>query len=216
MNLKAPGLAELLAKVDRLSLRERVILLLLGLALTWALADGLLRAPLARQLQALDLQGAAAAKRIEAADAVLAELGRRADPDADLRRRLANVRDSYQGRLDATADLRASLIPARDMPALLEDLVAAYPGLRLVGLKNLAPEPAGPAAAGARPALYRHGVELEVAGGYAQLVGFLRRAEAMPRRPFWDSAVLDASRHPELHLKLRLYTLSEEAAWLAL
>lgn len=214
MNLKEIKPAALMAKIDQLSLRERVILLLLGLALTWAAIDGLLRAPMASRLKQIDQQTEAVSKRIEAADTALTELGRRADPDAGLRQRLAAVRERYQERLDATADLRASLIPAHDMPAVLEGLVAAYPGLRLVGLKNLAPEPVGPAAD--RPALYRHGVELEVEGGYGQLVGFLERAERMPRRPFWDSAELDASRHPKLRLKLRLYTLSQEAAWLAL
>jgi MSHA biogenesis protein MshJ len=210
MKRAALSLTGLVDKVDRLSLRERAILLALGVALVWALADGLLRAPVASQLKAVAQQTGSAQRRIEAADQALAELARRADPDAGPRQRLAAVRQEYQTRLAATAALRASLVPAREMPALLESLVARHPGLRLVALKSLPPEPV------AGGGLYRHGVELELEGGYAQLVGFLQRAERMPRRPFWDRAELDASHHPAVRLKLRLYTLSQEEAWLAL
>jgi MSHA biogenesis protein MshJ len=217
-DLRLSSLAE---RIDRLSLRERAILLVLGIALAWALLDALLLQPLARQGQALVQQTEAAGKRIEAADQALAEVARRADPDATPRQRLATLRNEYEARLDATAGLRNSLIPAREMAAMLESLIGAYPGLDLVSLKTLPPEPLGqPAAQPGQPAavtsaLYRHGIELELAGGYADLVGFLRRAERLPRQAFWASAGLDAGEHPRLRLKLRLYTLSQDQTWLA-
>jgi MSHA biogenesis protein MshJ len=211
------SLAALLEKVDALTLRERVILLTLGLALIFALFDSVLTAPVAQRLKQLEQETTRANERNQAAQALLADLAGKADPDVALRQRLVAARANYERRLEQTAGLRAGLIPAREMPGLLEELASAYPGLRLVGLRNLPPEPVGELAKqDGPPALYRHGVEIEVEGGYAQLVGFLERAERMPRQPFWDHAALDASKHPALRLKLRLYTLSQEETWLAL
>jgi len=114
-------------------------------------------------------------------------------------------------------------------------MLAGQPGLRLVSLDTLPPEPVGvpvsdkaqstqqtPAAqtTQATPttpppaALYRHGVKLTLTGNYAALTRYMTRLEHLPVGFYWARAELDAHEHPEISLTLILYTLSQEATWL--
>ena len=97
-----------------------------------------------------------------------------------------------------------------------------------------APAPAATAAAGGSPAgansqpgepanspanappatLYRHGVELELEGGFNDLLAYLLAAEALPQRMLWGSISLKVALHPTSVLTLRVYTLSRDRHWL--
>ena len=58
-----------------------------------------------------------------------------------------------------------------------------------------------------------HGVEVVVEGRYLDLVAYLERLERQPWDLFWGSTQLYAD-YPRSRLKLTLYTLSLERAWL--
>ena len=73
---------------------------------------------------------------------------------------------------------------------------------------------AGAAANDSRPGLYRHGVELVLEGGYADLLSYLRAMEALPQRVLWGSVSLKVAQHPTSVLTLRVYTISRERHWL--
>ncbi len=66
------------------------------------------------------------------------------------------------------------------------------------------------------PTLYRHGVELELEGGFSDLLSYLRTVEALPQRVLWGSVSLKVEQHPRSVLTLRVYTLSRDAHWLEL
>ena len=64
------------------------------------------------------------------------------------------------------------------------------------------------------PTLYRHGVELELEGGFNELLAYLQAMEALPQRVLWGSVSLKVQQHPRTVLTLRVYTLSRDKHWL--
>ena len=86
--------------------------------------------------------------------------------------------------------------------------VTAAPGTATPGAQGVAVAPA------ARPTLYRHGIELTLEGGFADLVSYLDALEDMPQRLLWGAMRLKVAQHPRALLTLRVYTLSFDGHWL--
>ena len=117
--------------------------------------------------------------------------------------------------------MQNGLVQPQQMGALLQSLLAEQRGLRLLGLRSLpvtaladrpparkatADKGAGGDKAGARrPAarddawLYRHTVEVEVQGSYADMLAYLRAIEGLPRRVRWGDVEIDARSLPGQH-----------------
>ena len=164
------------------------------------------------------------------------------DPDSVTREQIS-VLQRQMGELDETLrTTRKGLVPADQMPKLLERLLEGNRGLRVVALRTLpgAPltdrvvqsstamqssttAPAASVAEAAAPAravadatgLYKYGVEMVIEGSYADLTAYLDQIERMPSQLFWSKAVLDASGYPRVTLSLSVFTLGLGAAWLS-
>lgn len=80
-----------------------------------------------------------------------------------------------------------------------------------------APPLAADSRAGAgRPGLWKHGVEIVLAGSYADLAAYVQRLEALPQRWLRGGLQFRVEQHPRATLTLRLYTLSLDPGWLEL
>jgi MSHA biogenesis protein MshJ len=82
-----------------------------------------------------------------------------------------------------------------------------------------APKPAAekPAAAPPKPAagtIYRHGVEITLSGSYLDLLAYLRDLEKLPSQMYWGRLELAVAAHPTVTMKLSVYTMSLDLAWL--
>lgn len=112
----------------------------------------------------------------------------------------------------------ASVLPARDVVALLRELLAAQPDLRLVRVESLAPERVeltGTHAPGTPVrAIYRHAVEIELEGAYLPTLRWLGSVAALPWRLRWDALRYEVIVHPRAKIVLRLHTLGLEEAWI--
>jgi MSHA biogenesis protein MshJ len=62
--------------------------------------------------------------------------------------------------------------------------------------------------------VYRHGIEITVTGAYLDLLGYLADLERLPTQLYWSSLEIDASRYPRHTMRLVVYTLSLDRAWL--
>ena len=62
--------------------------------------------------------------------------------------------------------------------------------------------------------IFRHGVELTVSGTYPDLYAYLAGLEKLPTQLYWGRADLSVSTHPVTTLKLTVYTLSLDPAWM--
>ena len=97
-----------------------------------------------------------------------------------------------------------------------------------LALAQLAPNAGGAPNSGGKPSgapaeppqspprkFFRHGVELTVKGGYLELLQFLVEIEKMPYRIFWAGLDLSAGDFPTATLKIKVFTLSLDRAWMA-
>ena len=225
-------------RLDRMSLRERALIFVTTAVLLVVMLNAFFLTPLAarnrillQQIQQDEQKNVSMQAQIKALVSSF-----NTDPDASLRVRLAELRDQSARSGKTLADIQGSLVPPQRMTALLEDILRRNHGLRLVSLKTLpvtslveaeavtssknVAEPAKPAGS-AKPvtavnAVYRHGVELNVSGGYAELVHYLTELEGLPWHMFWGRADLAVEQYPRVNLRLRLYTLSLDPALLTL
>jgi MSHA biogenesis protein MshJ len=222
-----------IARIDALSLRER--LLLFG-----AVIAGLVFAIYASAIEPAQKRQMGLSAQMERHNAELAALqelvrntGARERPRAqaesaqreralELKARIAEVEETIEM-------LRKKLVPAHRMRPLLQQMLKAQGDIQLVSLRSL-PAVAlsmGSASAGSipgaapreeagtgEPRVYRHGVEVGLRGSYAALYEYMQRLERAPGSMFWWRAKLEADEHARLTLTLTLYTLSLDRAWL--
>lgn len=129
---------------------------------------------------------------------------------------------------ETIAAKRKQLVAPQRVPEMLRDVISRNPRIALVSLDVVPGAPVGaasarPAAAATTPAakpgpvvresaLYRHGVEVTVRGDYFGLMDYVAELEKLPWALVWGELLLEVQAHPEISLRLKLYTLSEERA----
>lgn len=213
-------------KIDALTQRERAIVFALAVALAIALLNAVLLDPqaakrrqLSRQLtqnQAKMLEIQAELQQWARADAM--------DPDTANRTRLEELKRQSAQMHSTLQEMQKGIVPPDKMSDLLQSMLRQNGKLHLVSLKTL--EAAGlteslqPAAKDKTEskslpdAVYKHGVELEIQGSYADLTSYLTSLEALPWQLYWGSARLKVEEYPKATLVLTVFTLSLDRKWL--
>jgi MSHA biogenesis protein MshJ len=204
-------------RLDALKLRERVLVFFAAAAIVVYVADSALLEPLLKRQKInsqkdqqqqdeiramqLQLQAYAQAQLSEGANAKRQRLERYKAEIAALDRDLAG----RQGEL---------VTPDR-MTKMLSEITKRNPGVELVSLRSLPPSTLTqlPSGGSENAALYRHGIEVTVSGGYFKMLGYLADLERNPARILWGPMDLQAA-YPNVTLKITLYTLSPEKTWL--
>ncbi|MBW8370544.1 MAG: hypothetical protein K0M66_06185 [Thiobacillus sp.] len=211
-------LREISARIDLISLRERVFVFAAAVVGVLALVQTLL-------IDAGNMRKQTAQARLQSADAMLEQIGQQRqslagqagrDPDRAARDALT-AQEARLAELNGQLErLERSLIPPERMNQVLKNVVQGTGGIRVVGFKTISPQPVAlpDAAEGTPPGYYRHGFEITLSGRYSDLVAYLERLEALPWRLSWSEATLDAAARPLLTLTLTVHTLSLEEAWL--
>jgi MSHA biogenesis protein MshJ len=214
-------LQALAARFDALTRRERMLLAV-------AVVAGIVLPGYLMIIDPALLAAQADAKRSEQArtevanlNAQIGALKQRPDPDAANRKALEEARaqlSSGDARLRA---MEATMVPPDKMRAFIEALLARHRQVDLVGLRTLPPtsvidvtaESAG-SAAGQGPNIYKHGVEIRIAGQYNDLLAYLAELERMPQRILWNKVSLTVETYPRSVLTVTVYTLSLDKQWL--
>ena len=237
------GWHKLAAKIDALTLRERVMAFGACAALLVFLLFSLLLNPLFAKQKMLNDSIAQQQQTMITIDAeiVLKMRGNGVDPDAQDRQALDRLRQEMAGLSTALRTAQSGLVPPDRIVFLLERLLRQHARLRVESLKTLPSAPVGGAAPAAAPALaavppaaapavavppapaiktspllYRHGVEVVLRGSYIDMVNYMEALEAMPTRVFWGDASLVVEQYPNASLRLTLFTLSLDDKWISL
>ncbi len=224
--------ARLSARVDSATLRERVMIFGAVAVLVLALADTLLFSPeLARQKR-VNREVAQRQSDMAALQEQVTKLieARQSSPERSQRAKLESLRRDVETTEAAIAEEQRRFARPDQMRAVLEQMIGRHRNVTLVELKTLpgadsarppAPETKGEAKAAAAPPakqdrpLYRHAVEVTVAGRYLDLLAYVAALEGLPTRLYWSSAALDASAYPVVQLKLVVFTLSLDKGWMS-
>ncbi|MBU1284017.1 MAG: type II secretion system protein M [Gammaproteobacteria bacterium] len=213
-----------------LATRERWLTYGVGLALLGMLYVLLIGDPLSVRLAKQQSSWQLAEERRVAAEIARQELQQRidADPNLQYRSALLAASASREALVQQIDQYTAELVTPQKMQTVLQELLRKQPQLRVLGMSSfsepvqLAPvEPAAaPAASNDAPSpaavtLYRHGLELQLEGGYFDLLNYLQAVQASGWQLNWDNLDYQVGEAgpSKASIRLKLYTLSRHAGW---
>jgi MSHA biogenesis protein MshJ len=115
------------------------------------------------------------------------------------------------------------------MAEVLKNVLGKSGKLTLLGLTGLGAQPlTGLPAAAQAPAgkpevppvatvvAYRHGLRIEVAGSYLDVLAYLHGLETLPWKFLWDSVDYKVKSYPQGTATIVVYTLSLDPAWIGI
>jgi MSHA biogenesis protein MshJ len=215
---------KVVAKVDELSLRERVLVFAAVAFLIVSLIDSLFLEPLLVKQKKLSEQVVQQQEKLKQTQAQITTLlqAKEADANSPQRERVRVLRQQIAEGEAYLKGRRDKLVPPEKMAQLLEQVLNRNGRLQLVALNTLPVslliESSGDAtevqASKLEKQIYKHGVEITVRGSYADLMQYLTALEKLPTQMFWGVAKMKVVQYPTAELTLTLYTLSLDQTWL--
>jgi len=204
-------------RIDAATLRERAMIFAAGALVLVFLVNAALLDPLRSKQKRLGAESVQHQEQLKKVQVELQRMARASGGDSDAANRKRQL--ALRAELDAlnariAQEQRRFTAPDKMRP-VLEGMLERNKRLALLELKTLAVTPLGEARRGAgRPGLFRHGVEMTVSGAYFDLYEYLQTLEGLPTQLYWGRAELVADAYPVLTLKLTVYTVSFDQAWL--
>jgi len=207
------------ARINALSLRERVFLFLSVIAISMALVDGLWLSPAQLAHKQLTQRFDKQSTQLQRARAELQSVARPVDANQALRDEMAAVKISLDTLNQTIKNASSVATEATPLAQVLSHLLRRHEGLTLLRTSTVAPEAAMAKAAQAVGAvgagsavlpvgLTRQGVELTVSGPYPELMRYVQTLENALPHVRWGSMVLKSEKAaktpPELTLQLFL------------
>lgn len=209
-------LGRLAGRIDNATLRERIMLFAAAALVLIGCVNYVLIDPLRTTQKRL---GAQINQRAGELRTVQAALQRNAhalgsDPDSANRKRVSELRAELAA-LDAKIKGEQQRFTSPDrMRRVLEEMLERNKGLRLVDMKTLPVSDMTASQGQTTRRVFRHGVELTVAGRYLDLHAYLVALEGLSTQLYWGKAEMLVTGYPVATLKLTVYTLSFNQAWL--
>lgn len=203
-------------RIDNASLRERLLLFLaMALVLVFVVNAALIK-PLrdSQRRQSLDIAQNEGELRTIQSELQRMARARDGDPEVRDRERAAVLRAeiaALDGRI--SEEQRRFTTPQR-MREVLEEMLRREKRLRLLDLKTLPVTDLAATLGQAGRRVFRHGVELTLAGSYLDLHAYLSALEGLSTQLYWGRAEMSVAEYPVATLKLTVYTLSFDQAWL--
>ncbi len=208
-------LTSLLATVDNLNLRERLLVFAAGMMLlgsVWYL--GLMQ-PLAQQvtnnrteIESLQERMKTTAQNLEVQVLQISGTG---TVDREKFERVQRLLDEMNERLSGYA---AELIDPAEMSRVLQGVLKEQSKLRLIRIRNLSPEALSASADAHTTTYYRHGLEIELEGSYLACLEYLQEIEALPWSFYWQLLELEVLEYPRNRIRLEVSTLSPVEEWI--
>jgi len=208
-------LKPLVAKVDALSFRERLLILVTALVMIAALWHMLLMQPLQQRAAETRAELSALEDRITAANRNLEDqILQLAGGDSEKRTRIASLRKRIDEINATLGNHAAELIDPAEMAQVLEGVLKEQSRLTLIRIRNTTPDSLVTNEEPDAVTFYRHGLEIEVEGSYADCLEYLAAIESLPWRLYWQVLELDVIQYPRNRIRLEVGTLSLDEEWI--
>jgi MSHA biogenesis protein MshJ len=203
-------------RIDNASLRERVMIFLAAALVLVFLVNATLIRPLRDTQRRLSADIAQNERELRTIQGEVQRLARARDAGPDARNReRAGVLRAELALLDGKiADEQRRFTTPQRMRDVLEEMLEREKRLRLIDLKTLPVTDMSATQGQAGRRVFRHGVELTLAGSYLDLYAYLAALEGLKTQLYWGRAEMSVAEHPVATLKLTVYTLSFDQAWL--
>lgn len=194
-----------LARINALSLRERVMLFASVAFVMVALADTLVWSPAAAKRKSLVAEQATAAKELDTLRQRLADAGSTSQPDSPRGQMLARIAQSRAELQAVDSQITANLGDGKrlaNLPELMDQVLRRHERLTLTHLRTTSERPTDKAS---ETALRWQAVDLGISGGYLDLVQYLADLEhALPELRWGPMEINSKQMPPELTVRLFL------------
>jgi MSHA biogenesis protein MshJ len=203
-------------RIDNATLRERVLLFAAATLVLVFLGNTLLLKPLRDTQRRLSAEIAQHQTELRTVQAELQRMarGRDADPDGRNRERLAVLRAEASVLAAQLAEEQRRFTTPQRMREVLEEMLERNKRLQLVDLKTLPITDLAATQGQAGRRIFRHGVELTLMGSYLDLHAYLHSLEGISTQLYWGKVEMNVTAYPAVSLKLTVYTVSFDKAWL--
>lgn len=195
----------LAARIDALSLRERVFLFATLIILSMLLAEALWLGPTQALHQQLTQRVAAQAGEVRRLQQELDEMGAQSGPGQQVREELTQVRERLELVNREIAQLPQGQADGTPLTQVLVHFLRRHEGLVLVRTATLAPDSRAAQGGASEVPLTRQGLELTVAGSYHELVRYVQTLERALPALRWGTLRMNSERQSaELTLQVWL------------
>ena len=208
-------LTSLLATVDKISMRERVLVFGAGMMLlgsVWYL--GLMQ-PLTKQITRNRTEIASLQERMKTTNQNLEiqvlQISNTGAEDREKFDRVQQRLDEINERLGGYA---AELIDPAEMSRVLQGVLKEQSKLRLIRARNISRGEMSASAEAETTTFYRHGLEIEFEGSYLACLEYLQEIEALPWRFYWQFLDIEVLEYPRNRIRLEVSTLSPDEEWI--
>ncbi|MDX1518062.1 MAG: hypothetical protein R3288_14545 [Woeseiaceae bacterium] len=204
-----------LQRIDKLSRRERLLVMVTMLTVIGGLWQGLVMVPLEQRADASRIELDSLRERTDKANQSMQEqILQLAGQGSEERVQAALVRQRIEQINEELGNYAAELIDPSEMALVLEQLLREQTRLSLVSIRNTAPELLAADLEGAGTSFYRHGLEIELEGSYADCLRYLAEIERLPWRLYWQVLDIEVTDYPRNRVRLEVSTLSLNEEWI--
>ncbi|MDH3441824.1 MAG: type II secretion system protein M [Gammaproteobacteria bacterium] len=208
-------LTSLRASVDKLSLRERLLVFSTALMLfgsVWYLG---FMEPLTQRAANSRTEIEALQARIETANRSLEDqVLQISGSGTEYQDRFTSVQRRIDAINENLGDYASELIDPAEMSRVMEGVLNEQSRLRLIRIRNLRPEALSASADSRTATFYKHGLEIEFEGSYQACLDYLQEIENLPWRFYWQVLELEVLEYPRNRVRLEVSTLSLDEEWI--
>lgn len=205
-------------RIDAMSIRERALIFITLLVALYLLAVNVLFGPVNTEKDRLQQQVTQKRQETQALEAQLQTMLAAGD-DTVKRNKVVALQENLKTMDAELIRVTAGLVPPKEMARLIEQMLLKNRGLKVMKMESL---PALPLLEGGSDAgvsgtmVYKHGMQLELKGGYLDILRYLKTLEGLPWKVFWGKVSLQTEKYPDSRVSLLIYTLSTHEAWIGL
>jgi MSHA biogenesis protein MshJ len=207
-------------RVDAMSLRERALIFITLLVALYFLAVNVLFGPLNSEKDRLQQQVNQKRQEVQALESRIQSMATGGEEaDSAKQRKIAALQENLKTMDTNLVRVTAGLVSPKEMARLIEQMLLKNRGLQVMKVESL---PAMPLLedAGNRFAdgtmIFKHGMQVEIKGGYMDILNYLKSLENLPWKVFWGKVTLKTEKYPNSRVHLVIYTLSTREAWIGL
>ncbi len=213
--------------LNALSLRERILALIVLIAVIYIVFNGVIFQKLEQHYAQLQNQQQQLLAQQQQFSTVLVENTAKLAAANHSEAEIKNIIHQTQLQIKATEQSLKSvfnkLVPPQKITELLRNLLLQTSGLKLVSLSN---EPVNAISFNdnennddrttSESVLYEHATIIKLTGNYQQLYQYLLSLEQSDWGLFWDKLQYKVTEYPQADITLRVYTISTDKHWIGL
>lgn len=208
-------------RIDAMSLRERGLIFVTLLVAMYFVAVNVLFGPVNAEKDRLQKQVNQLREETRMLEIQVQGLvsGGENDPEAVKRKKFASLQENLKTMDETLSRVTAGLVSPKEMTKLVEQMLLKNRGLEVIKVESLPSTPLLEGAAEGGPdgsMVYKHGMRIELKGGYLDILRYLRSLEGLEWKVFWGQITLQTEKYPVSKVNLLIYTLSTHKGWIGL